>query len=237
MTLVAKPLTSAQIAQLDVRFLDEHGGVRLLPASAWADVDTMTRALWCYHHGFYGLPTGELIAFVREVTAGRSAIEIGAGATGLGRYLGIPMTDSAVQCRADMRAFYTLTGQKPTEPGSDVERIDALSAVAKYRPRVVVASWVTRFFRPGVDKEGVAQAFGEGVDEEALFEKVDTYIHIGNEGSHGEKTLLSLPHAIYRAPWLLSRSQNPGANVIYVWGDKGHLEGEIALPKELLHTG
>lgn len=219
-TSIDQKASDSELELLDSSFLDEHGGVRLLPARQWSDVNPISLTLWCYRHGFYGLPTCELVEFLGNVIDGRTALEIGAGATRLGHHLGIHMTDSGVQCSDWMRQSYRRLGQKATEPGPGVERIDALAAIEKYRPQVVVASWVTRVFHPRFDVEGVSQAFFAGVDEEALHDQVETYIHVGNLGSHGQKTLLARPHKVIQEPWLLSRSVRPDLNAIFWWGEQ-----------------
>lgn len=168
---------------------------------------------WCGENARYGLVTQELVSWLRGVIGGRHAIEIGAGMGDLGRALGIPMTDSARQTDFEMRLYYMMIGRTVTDPPPDVERIDASQAVAKYKPQVVIASWVTQLALA----EDEVQAFVYGVDEEALLEVVDTYIHIGNIAVHGKKRILSRPHKVYAFPWLYSSALRPELNRIWVW--------------------
>ena len=56
-----------------------------------------------------------------------------------------------------------------------------------------------------------------GVDEAKILSRVSTYIHIGNAISHADKRLRREQHKTYRFPWIISRSANAAADVIYVW--------------------
>lgn len=207
-------------SHLDRRFFQDDGVIKLLPACAWQDVDPQELISWCYSHGIYGIPTVELVEYLREAIGGRRSLEIGAGRGGLSYHLGIRGTDSMVQTKDEViLGFYKLTGQAPTKPLRHVQPMDANKAVLKHKPEVVIASWVTRRFIPGQDIEGKAQAFVHGVDEEEILscESVDEYIHIGNEGSHAQKTILAIPHTEMQPDWLISRSATPAGNVIYQW--------------------
>jgi hypothetical protein len=95
------------LKRLDEAWLDSDGRVRALPAAAF-DVDPYDRFVWCAARARYGLPTVELVERLREMIGGRRALEVGAGQGDLGRLLGIPMTDSAQQTTAEMRAYYQM---------------------------------------------------------------------------------------------------------------------------------
>jgi len=166
-------------------------------------------------HAIYGMPTVELVEWLREQIGEVSAIEIGSGATGLGRHVGIPMTDADMQSRPDIRMYYVMSGQPTITLPADVERIDANAAVRKYNPHTVVGMWVTQRWRPGMpDHVG---ALVDGVDETDLLRRVKRYIVIGNDAVHGDKDIMALPHCTYRFPWLRSRATYPEKNAIYVW--------------------
>jgi hypothetical protein len=184
-----------------------------------AELDALPRlqlVQWCYQTARYGLVTQELVHFLHEVIGGRTALEVGAGVGDLGYALGIPMTDSAIQTDPVMRMFYVFGGQAPTNPPPDVERIDAEQALAKYKPQVIVASWLTQKFQEGDDTKRI-QSSVYGADEVALIHGCETYIFIGNEGPHGDKRILALPHDTYAFPWLWSRAKAPQLNRIWVW--------------------
>lgn len=205
------------VTYLDEKFLDQNGYPYVLPAAEYQSVPHSDLRQWCVQNAFYALPTYELLKWLRvEGIRGRDAIEIGSGNNGLALALGIPATDSYVQQEPLMKQYYELLRQKPTAPPRDVLKMDALEAIDAMRPQVVVASWLTRKFMPD-DVDGQAQASIYGVEEEEILKRVETYIHIGNEAVHGEKTLLKQPHRVIHYPWIVSRAILPQLNCIYVW--------------------
>jgi len=204
--------------RMDAVFLDDKGYIKLLSSKVFLEEDPSQFRLWCYRHAIYGVPTIELIAWLHSFIGVRRAIEIGAGNACLGLHLGIPSTDSYMQCCPLMRLHYGSLGQPVTEPPAAVYKYEAKKAVKTFQPDVVIASWVTQKFIPGVDKDETAQASVYGVDEMTLLRNVKCYIHIGNEDSHNEKRILAKPHRTFKFPWLLSRAASPEKNVIYVWG-------------------
>jgi hypothetical protein len=208
------------LRKFDAAWLGPDGRLRELPAEAF-DVDPKERFLWCAKRARYGLPTAELLAFLRDTIDGRPALEIGAGQGDLGRLLGIPMTDSGEQTSLDMRAYYALLGHAVTEPPPDVERLRALEAIEKHKPAVVIASWVTQLYLAGDEGPPRIGSSLLGVDELELLQRVPCYVHIGNEGSHRQKRALSLHHREIRAPWIVSRSLKPADNFIAIWGSHG----------------
>jgi hypothetical protein len=211
-------MQSVPVNHLDRALLDGDGRMRaLFPAETFLGFEPDHLKLWCHLRARYGLPTLELVQWLRDKIGGRDALEIGAGNGDLGYLAGIRETDSYVQQTPELRAYFRITGQPSTCPARTVVKLDALAAIKKYRPRVVVASWFTRKFEIGKDVEGRAQASIYGVREEEILANAETYIHIGHEAQHGGKTLLALPHKAIRFPGLLSRSAQQDGNVIYVW--------------------
>lgn len=202
------------VARLDEQLVHFDGTLRVLPAKELVDVPWVTLRYWCHVRGVYGLPTTELVDYVRSIIGTRAAIEIGAGNGVLGRALNIPRTDSRLQEQPRIAKAYAAAGQPAVQYGRDVEKLDALSAVQKYGPDVVVGSWITQRWRPG---DGVGNQFG--VDEDALLEQVDCYILQGSLTAHNpeNKRIRSRPHRVVRAPWVLGRAA-PGNNVLFVWG-------------------
>jgi hypothetical protein len=168
---------------------------------------------FCVKHGVYQIPTIELIGFLMsEIPSVGSVIEIGAGNGCIGRALGIRMADNKMQQNPMIKAHYAAIDQPTVNYGDDVEKIDGNEAVKKYRPKTVIACWLT-------DKLN-GNMFG--VDESRFFKDgVTKYIHIGNEGTHGNKRILKTRnHKKLKFPWLLSRSLTKDDNVIYVFGGK-----------------
>jgi hypothetical protein len=210
-------LPAADTSYLDRLWLDEHGRIKLMAASEFRKVPHEHLIIWCHRRARYGLPTLELIEWLRSQIAGRFAIEVGAGNGDLGFHLGITATDSRIQMSPETRAFYATLRQPPTRPRKEVQTLDANAAVRRLKPKVVIASWLTRKFVRGVDIDGISQASIHGADEEAIRAATETYIHIGNCDSHAAKTALSLPHEVFHFPWLVSRARCQENNVIYMW--------------------
>ena len=53
--------------------------------------------IWCVKNAIYQILTTELVDWLKKYIGEKKAIEIGAGKSGIGRALGIPATDSAMQ--------------------------------------------------------------------------------------------------------------------------------------------
>jgi len=124
-----------------------------------------------------------------------------------------------MRSNAEVVAYYTLMGQPVTEYPDDIEEIDAIAAVDKYKPEVVIGSWITHKYTVERAKLGGNMY---GVDEEYVLQSVKKYIMIGNDHVHRLKPLLELyPHEEYYFPWLYSRSMSGKPNVIFVW-EKRH---------------
>jgi hypothetical protein len=136
-----KPGEQQEIVQkYDSILLDEQGRMKLLPASVFATMTPVERLLWCKRRGRYGLPSIELVEFVKTLIGDKHAIEIGAGMGDLGRHLGIKMTDSAMQMTIDpkWRAYYDDLDEARIDPPPDVERMDAAYAMRRFKPE----SWL-----------------------------------------------------------------------------------------------
>ncbi|MBS1722714.1 MAG: hypothetical protein JSS66_06865 [Armatimonadetes bacterium] len=198
---------------LDELLLDADGFCQPLPAARLQELDYEAFRIWCGRNAVYTFPTLELVEHLRGLINGRRALEVGAGNGHLGRLLGVPMTDSAMQTEPGIAAHYRTIGQAPTNPPADVERIDAEAAVAKYRPQVVLASWLTHKWEPGMTE---GNEFGP--DERNIIGQVETYIHIGNDRVHSQKPAWVLPHNKAWHPWLVTRAGAPEKNHIAVWG-------------------
>lgn len=214
MVIEAEVFENRDVTHLDRLLLDEQGLVRVLPASKLRELDTMDVRIWCHKRAVYGLPSEELVSFLRDRIAGRTAIEIGAGHGALGRALKIPVTDNRMQERPDIRLHYLLTGQPTIAYPRDVVGIDALEAVKKYRPQVVIASWVTQLYDPRDHARG-GNAWG--VDEGALLKSgIEQYYFVGATSTHAVKPILQLPHEELSPDWLFGRGA-PSDRRIWVW--------------------
>lgn len=201
------------VTHLDDMLMDGNGFCRVLPASEVNSIDRNSFRLWCGQRAIYLYPTLELIEYLTEFIAGRSAIEVGAGNGHLGNALGIPMTDSGMQTRADIMAQYQAIGQACTCPPDNVEIIDAVDAVVKYNPQVVVASWLTHRW-----SEGMSTGNMYGPDESVIIADVEHYVHIGNDTIHWEKPIWSQPHSKSYHHWIVSRAGAKEKDHIAIWG-------------------
>lgn len=200
---------------LTPELIDEQGHLRVVPASVFANTTTAERAVFGHRHALYGFLTTELIDYLTPLLSGRTALEIGAGHGGLARALGIRATDNCMQADPLIKAHYASMGQPVIQYGPNVEKLSAEQALLKYKPRVVLASWVTHKYD---DKRHEAGGNMFGVHEESVIEACETYIVIGNAQVHAGKSIWQLPHRKITPPWLYSRATNPSPNFIAIWG-------------------
>ena len=188
---------------------------RIMPADYYRNTSVNERAMLGFRNALYSLPTVELVQWLKEEIGERTAIEIGAGHGALAAALGIPATDNRMQEDPAIALVYAAAGQKAIAYGSHVKKFSAAEAVAGYKPQVVVACWVTHLFREDRHEAG-GNMFG--VDEEALIDACESYIFIGNEQVHRNKSIWDRPHRIIYPDWLYSRAHNGTKNFIAVWG-------------------
>ncbi len=213
----AQQIPDVDTTYLDRFFLDREGKYHLPAAADAKRFDHTHVQTWCHRRTRYNLPTIELVELVKERIAGRSAIEVGAGMGDFGRHLGIPMTDSYMQTTPEIQALMRSMGQPALSPPPEVEQLDALQAIQKHKPQVVVAAWVTQLFQQG-DQEAKIGSSIRGVDEGWLLDHCDTYIFVGNEEVHGDKRIMRHPHITLK-PWhLLSRGFDQTKNAVWIWG-------------------
>jgi hypothetical protein len=205
-------LPNVDVSYLDKLLLDHNGSLKLLPARVYQILIREHLALWCHIYGRYGVPTLELVQFLRKLIGNRTAIEIGAGYGDLSVLLNIPATDSKLQQSEELVSqFYQALRQPAIRYPGFVEKLDAADAIQKYRPKVVLASWVTQ-----LGDEKTPQSCSWGIDEEWIINNCETYVQITHDKVAGKKRALRLPHQEYRPGWMVSRSLRPG-NVIYIW--------------------
>lgn len=192
------------------------GVLQVMPASFYLGLDPNDLGVWCLRRGFYSLPTLELVEFLKGLIGSDSAIEIGAGHGALGRALGIPMTDSHMLGRDDVAEMYRATGQEVATYPADVEKLTALEACEKYRPRVVLGAWITHRYSPDRKDRG---GNSYGVDESRMLSKgyLRRYIMVGHDRVHRLKPLLDRRHETHRPMGLVSRSPDREKNAVWVW--------------------
>lgn len=180
---------------------------------------SMSLKLWATVRGIYGIPTTQMIDWLREKIGDRKAIEIGAGNGVYGRNLGIPMYDNFMQDRPEIALIYALQKQPTVPYGADVQQMDALDAVKRHRPEVVLGVWVTQKFEEGDDHGAM-----DGIDERAILAvpSTQTYIVVGNLNVHGNKKIrTNVPKGWtlteYDLPFNMSRANDPKKNRVFVW--------------------
>ncbi len=197
--------------------LDANSGqLRLLPAKAYDAIPCDALRLWCHRYARYGLPTSELVGWLQERIAGRRAIEIGAGTGDLACHLGIPATDNRMQEWPEIRLHYGLIGQPVIEYPAFVQTLDAVDAVRRHQPAVVVASWVTQWIDPALPPPAAGGNI-YGVKEDEILATGCEYILIGNIGLHGGKKIRVLPHQELTLPFLRSRAICPELDRVWIW--------------------
>lgn len=196
--------------------LDENGRLKVQPAAFWAKTNREERALFGHRHAAYGLPTEELVTFLKGFIHGRPAIEIGAGNGVLAEALGIPATDNRQQEMPKYREIYARLGQPTVKYGPNVITMDAAEAVAHYRPAVVVGCWITHRYDP---LKPWRQGNEIGVDEEEIIDQVEDYVSIGNGAIHSAKPIWTLRHLKVPDlhPYLYSRAMAVEEDFLAVW--------------------
>lgn len=200
------------LEKFDRLLLDDTGRIKLLPAEFYNQLDRVELRIWCHFRSRYSITTLELVQWLKDRIGDRTAIEIGAGNADLGFHLGIHSTDSHAQQAPEIARFYKETGQIPTDPPDFVEKIEAIKAIKKYRPQVVVGAWITEKYTTEVAQNNIY-----GVDDLAILRNTREYIHIGSQKIHGSKSILSKPHKTFEFPWLVSRASDPIDDTITCW--------------------
>ena len=209
-----KRLEKQDVSYMDSILFDENKMLRVVPSSELLKLPREHIMIWGNLNGVYTFPTKELIDWLKEKIGDKKAIEICAGNGSIGRALGLISTDSYIQTTPEMVAFYKSIGQHPIFPKEDVEKIDAVNAVKKHNPELVVASYATQVTKDGDQTD--TSIFG--VDEEFIMSEVKEYIHIGNFSTHGRKRIIQKYYNdVFKFPWLVTRSILPEQNEIRIF--------------------
>ena len=211
-SLVRAMKGSKIVEKADTSYLNDvlfkNGAFQIVDSSFYESIPPNHLRIFCVKNGLYQLPTTELVAWTKANIDNRKAIEIGSGNGVFAKALGIIATDNHLQERQDIKFLYDQLRQKTVSYGKNVKRLDAKKAIKKFKPKVVVACWVTQIYGTDSDQGSIF-----GVDEKWLIKKVDTYIHVGNKRSHN-KRILKYPHEEYQLPWLFSRGEVHKDNII-----------------------
>ena len=202
------------VSYLNKELYDENGHLKIKDASFYEGIPHTHLMLWCHQHGQYGLPTTELIAWLKNHVIEGATIQVGAGNDSIGRTLGIPFTDSCLMKVPEVAAYYAMGGQPITKYPDDIIELEAAAAIKKYKPKVVIGCWITHLYR---EDEHFRGGNMYGIDEDFILDNVDKYIVIGNNKTHDKKRIIERKHTTHKFPWLFSRSMYPLENMIYVW--------------------
>lgn len=214
----AYSLDPNRIRDISPLLLDDKKRLRVVPSAVFERTTPEERLLFGVRHGLYSFPTEELCAYLLERIQGRSAIEIGAGHGVLSGALSIRATDNRQQEQPELGQRYQEMGQPTVPYGANVERLDAVAAVKKYKPSVVISCWVTHRFDPDRPHAGGNPT---GVDEAAIIDLCDEYISVGNEHVHAPKPIWALPHEKLNPPWIYSRAVNGSKDYVAIWRRSG----------------
>lgn len=195
-----------------------NGKMKLLSAAEYSKYSLDELRYFGHQNARYGYPTQELINFLKKIIGDRKTIEIGAGHGDLGFHLGIPMTDSQIQCREDVKEHYALIKQPIIKYPEDVKKFEAIEAIYRYKPKVVIGSWITTYS----PYETFYNSSPYGVNEERLLSLVECYILIGNTDIHGDKPIMQYSHHKISGGFIMSRATHPENNTIWIWSKNGN---------------
>ncbi len=216
----ARVISTVGVPDLKDDLLLPNGKLRLMYAEELKSYDENALRIFCHRYGRYGLPTIELVSYLKDLIGNRSAIEVGCGHGDLGYHLQIPITDSHIQSDPRVILFYAASGQPVIEYPSDVEKLEALEAIKKYKPQVVVGSWITRWVDPAKQYAPGCKGSIFGIKEHELLRMVESYIMVGNLEVHQGKPIMNRPHKQIQGDWIVSRAQFPEKNRIFIWDKK-----------------
>jgi hypothetical protein len=195
----------------------KEGELQILPFEQLKEFSQNEISQFCVQEGFYIIPTQELIHFLQSEigdTDLSKVMEIGAGHGAISRELKIRAVDNYMQEIPEVRAMYEAMQQTIVPYGKHVEKMDGNEAIRKYKPSIVIGAYCTHKYNP---KEHFRGGNQYGFNEKLILERVQKYIHIGNQSVHNKKPIMKYKHREIKEEWILSRSQNIGQNVIYIW--------------------
>lgn len=197
--------------------LVKDGKIIPVPANELKRFSQNNISVFCLKHGIYQLPTTELIEWLQKETheqrkVENNVIEIGSGNGCIGRNIPVPMFDNHLQNTPEIKAIYEKFKQPTITYGKDVKNMTANEAIDKFLPHTVIGCWVTQYGA----HHSVVDSNPFGVKELDFQGKIKRYIVVGNENVHSKKLILDkVPYTIFKPSWLVTRSMQPEANVIY----------------------
>lgn len=203
-------------------------------------LDTLNLVMQAF--GLYTFPTLELCEWLGSQIDDNpeyephSAIEICGGTGWIGRQLRIPTTDVKNMENPEVQKIMLDSMSVPTIYAKDVETLEASEAVNKYKPDIVIGSYVTsKQLVDKIDKKkamtiGIKLPYGGvlkqnlmdlareeikvGVDVRSICRKVYKVILICNMRTHRNESYINLPHQTLSFPWLVTRGDVSQARIL-----------------------
>lgn len=210
----AVQLDPSKIRDISDEVLDDRGRMQVLPAAYWAGTTVLERALFGHKNGVYGFPTVELVEWLQEQIGQQSAIEIGAGNGVMAEALGIPATDSLQQRMPKYALIYAASGFPTVRYGPNVIEMHASRAVRKYKPDVVIGSWITHKWDP---RRPEAEGNEDGVDFPDILHNCKKLILVGNSQVHRWNGLWDRDVELLTPDWVYSKSHNGAKDFVATW--------------------
>lgn len=199
----------------DTSELDELiiGNDFILKPASWFDKfsDEQIKS-FMYKQSLYVLPTEELLDYLDKEIGENYAIEIGSGRGFIGRELDILCTDNYCQEKPDVKMYYNILGQPTIKYPKFVKKIDANSAVRRFRPHTVIGCFVTHKWR-----NDTRDGNDYGIDFEKLITKCKKFILVGNKEIHKNNPIMRYTHEEYKYDWLITRAINKDENRVFIW--------------------
>jgi len=217
--IIAEYIKNENISYLNDLLLDNNNQLKILPYEGYKYIPINHLRIFALLKGIYSFPTIELASWIKDNYDVKSMIEIGCGNGILAKHLKIPATDAKIQEYADIKLTMELLNQPTIRYPHYVEKLTAMEAIDKYKPKTVLACWCSQLYDM---KESYRGGSIYGIDEEKLLKKVDNYVFIGNKLTHGKKKILKIKHNTLKPYWLVSRSKYPQENLIYTWEKHEH---------------
>ena len=143
-------ISDEDISELEDMMSNSSEFLRPIPTAEAEKFGHNKLRLFMHKYGLYTFPTTELIEYLAGLIQGKSAIEIGAGMGVIGRSLGIPITDNKMQEWPEVKACYDACMQPTIKYPSDIIEMAAVEAVRHYKPDIVLGSYITHKWRPGM---------------------------------------------------------------------------------------
>lgn len=175
--------------------------------------------------GMYVLPTSDLIDDLKELLPDlERTIEIGSGNGVIANNLGVKATDNFSQ-RPDFKAPSKLkelhrnflNTVPMVQYGPNVLKVDGHEAVKRFKPKAVLACFVTHRYNPSEHHRG---GNALGVDFKKIIKSVDRLVLLGNESVHSLNPAMELPMVSLEIDSLITRSKSPELNRVYIWDKK-----------------